>query len=212
MNDVGANPRLAPDPALLSRRFGTLPTIATSKHHEWIRKLDEKAATSKEQYAVHFRDKYPDSAVPIWVAVELQDFGPLSHFLSGLRTTDLWAIARKYSVPRPELLSRWVRTFCDVRNVCAHHARLWNKPLVNEPLPPKPKEIPMLEHLIGEKSAQSRIYGAAAVGRYMLRSINPTSTWGDRLKAQVETFPKNDHVAAGAMGMPPGWNSLDLWQ
>jgi abortive infection bacteriophage resistance protein len=203
-------------PQHFDRNFAvrTNPPYGFTKHQEWLRKLDEKAATSKEQYAVHFRTKYSESPVPIWVAVELQDFGPLSHLLSGLRRADLWAIARKYGVPRPELLARWVRTFCDIRNICAHHSRLWNKSLVSEIPEPRSGEIPLLDHLIGNKLARSRLYGAAAVGQYMLRSVNPSSSWPHRFRHHIASrFPQTQYLSAsGGMGLPVAWERLPLWR
>jgi hypothetical protein len=56
-------------PALLNRKFTALdPVTRKTKHSEWLSRLDDKEATSKEEFAVHFRAKYTASQMPVWVA------------------------------------------------------------------------------------------------------------------------------------------------
>jgi abortive infection bacteriophage resistance protein len=156
-------------PAFLDRRFAQIPARSGQTFHaEWLRKLDEKAASSKEEYAVHFRQKYSSSPMPIWIAVELLEFGPLSFLLSGLRGRDQSAIAHNLGVPRPQLLTSWVRALTFVRNVCAHHARLWNRPLIDQPKLSMVGEIAVLDHLASIPYGNKRVYSACAVIRYLL--------------------------------------------
>jgi len=68
----------------------------------------------------------------------------------------------------------------------------------------------MLDHLTGE--AQSRIYATAAVLQYLLRTINPTSSWGHRLKQLFAAFPTSDVSTVNQAGFPAGWEQLPLWQ
>jgi abortive infection bacteriophage resistance protein len=187
------------------------PPKKISRHEKWINMLDEKAANSKEEFADHFRTKYAGCHMPIWIAVELLDFGPTSHLLSGMKYPDLKAIGSASAVPRPELLTTWVRALSGVRNICAHHARLWNKPLVDQPALPKIGEIPVLNHLWTAPHGNRRVYAALAIARYLMRSMNPRTKWQDRLKAHVKTFPDSPHLSITSAGFPADWDQLPLW-
>lgn len=200
------------DGRLLHTKFAKInPSKGKSKHSEWLARLDEKEESSKEEFANHFRRKYPSSKMPIWIAVELLDFGPLSIFLSGMRWNDGSMVAQKHQVPRADLCASWVRALCGVRNVCAHHARLWNKPLVDQPQLPRGGEIPLLDHLAGSPHANRRLYAACAIARYLLRVVNPRTKWPTRLREHLKAFPQSPHVSPKAMGFPVDWDQLPLW-
>lgn len=196
----------------LDGKFAPGRGTGRSRHDSWLAHLDERAGKSREKFAEHFRQKYPGSNMPIWIAVELLDFGPLSQLISGMKTRDLRVIAARYNIPRPELLPNWVWCLASVRNICAHHSRLWNKPLVNQIRPPRRAEVPPLDHLAQDRFALSRLYGAVAVARYMLRTINPATSWPERLKELVATFPDNPHVSFQGSGFPNGWEQQPLWR
>lgn len=199
-------------PTLLDGKFTSInPRTNRVAHTEWLARLDEKTRTSKEEFAEHFRSKYPTSHMPIWIAVELMDFGPLSMLLSGMRPADIKAIASSCGVPRWDLFASWVRSLSVVRNVCAHHARLWNKPLVDQPRLPWTATIPQLDHLIGSPYGNRRIYAACAIARYLLLKVNPRTQWSARLKTHLDTFPTNQYISPRTMGFPDGWQDLDLW-
>jgi len=201
------------DPAYLHGNFAKklIPGKTFTEHQEWLRRLDETTARSREEFVKHFRKTYT-TYLPLWMAVELWDFGTLSRFLSGMRYQDQTTIALKYGLPRPELLTGWVRSLNFVRNLWAHHSRLWNRPLVDQPVLPRPGEVPMLDHLRTDRLAQTRLYGAAAVLRYLLRVINPTTTWAERLETHLGTLPQAPGIALNHMGFLPGWESLPLWR
>lgn len=136
-------------PDLLDGNFSkkTTPERSQTKHENWLLRLDKKFNESKEDFAKHFKEKYPNDKLPIWIAVELWDFGTLSHFFSGLKMNDQDAIALQYGVPSGRIFKTWLRCLNDVRNICAHHSRLWNRPLVNQPAWPLQGLMPDLDHL-----------------------------------------------------------------
>lgn len=185
--------------------------VSMGHHAKWLQQFDDKARDSKEPFAEHFRQKYPSSEFPLWMAVELLDFGVLSRLLSGMRYPDQRQIARQYGIPRPDLLTSWVWTLCFVRNVCAHHGRLWNRSLTVQPKQPRSGEIRVLEH-VERNAAYTRFYAAAAICRFLLAAIMPSRSWSDQLKAHVSTFPKNAYVSISASGFPHDWENEPLWK
>lgn len=186
------------------------PITGLSRHDDWMQRLATLEARSKEDYVKHFRAKYA-SPLPIWVSIELWDFGMLSVLLEGLKYADKAAIAAKYGVPRPDLLTSWTRALNHVRNICAHHSRLWNRSPSDQPKPPRTGEVPLLDHLANDTFAQTRFYAVAAVTQLLLTTINPRSTWAQRLKAHAATFPAAPGISFGQSGFPDDWQQLPLW-
>lgn len=200
------------DPALLHGNFVKRVSRKTGRtgHQDWLARLDQAAARSDEEFVRHFASRY-GGPLPIWIAVELWDFGMLSVFLAGMAAADRGAVAAKYGVQRPELLTGWMRAINHVRNICAHHGRLWNRSPADQPKPPKVGEIALLDHLARDAYAQTRLYGVAAPMQYLLRFINPTTSWPDRLRRHLDGFPAAPGAAAGQTGFPTGWERLPLW-
>lgn len=183
-----------------------------SKLDEWLSRLDDKFKKSKEDFAKHFKQKYPNDFPPIWVAVELWDFGTLSHFFSGMKVADQDAIAAQYGIPSGSILEGWLRNLNDARNLCAHHSRLWNRNMPFIPSWPTQGQVPVLDHLVGQQQRLSRFYASASILRYLLMTINPTTSWAERLVAHVATLPTNPYVTLASAGFPEDWNAQDLWK
>jgi abortive infection bacteriophage resistance protein len=179
-----------------------------SDYDEWLGRLDDKFKKSKEDFSKHFKDKYPNDHPPIWVAVELWDFGTLSHFFSGMKVPDRDAIARRYSLPNGDILSGWLRNLNDVRNFCAHHSRLWNRNMPFIPPWPNQGEVALLDHVTN----YSRFYASAAILRYLLQTINSSSTWCTRFIEHISSLPPSDHVTLSSAGFPENWAENQLWK
>lgn len=186
------------------------PRTGRPKHAEWSDRLLQALNRSDEDFVQRFRKKY-SSPLPIWIAIEVWDFGMLSHLLAGLTYADQAAIAAAYDIPRSELLTSWVRAVNFTRNVCAHHSRLWNRPLVDQPKPPKPGEVPLFDHLVADRHAQRRLYSVAAVLRFFLIKVNPSSRWHERMKAHLATLPVAPGISLRQAGFPKGWEKESLW-
>ena len=186
------------------------PRTGRTAHAEWCDRLSQAIRRSNEDFVDRFRGKYT-SPLPIWIAIEIWDFGMLSQLLAGLRHADQAAIAAGYGIPRAELLTSWVRAVSFTRNVCAHHSRLWNRPLIDQPKPPRPAEVPLFDHLAADRHLQSRLYFVAAVLRFFLMKVNPSSHWHDRLKAHLATLPAAPGISLRQAGFPHGWEGQSLW-
>ncbi len=51
------------------------PKTKTILHRDWLDRIDAEFGRSKEDFAKHFRSKYPGESPPIWIACEVWDFG-----------------------------------------------------------------------------------------------------------------------------------------
>ena len=138
--------------------------IKKEYHQKAINKLQESFNSSKEIFVTHFKTKYKEKLPPIWAAVELMTLGEVSKWINNLNNKDRKKIAKVYSFKSPYILSSFLHHITDIRNISAHHSRLWNKTF------PSKFEIPKeFLHLL-EKD-HYKISHTITMMEYMLSSI-----------------------------------------
>ena len=202
------------DPSVFNRNFTSViyPNRSCTQFQEFIDDFDNKTVPrSKADFVRHFQSKYSDP-LPIWAAIELWDFGTLAVVFDGMKPQDKMAIARKYQLNKPNILPSWIRSLAYIRNVCAHHSRLWNKPPVRQPKLPPIGTVTDLDHLHSDRYASQRLYAIVSIIRYLQKVIDPQSTWGQKLITLNTSFPNAPGLEFRHMGYPENWQDLDLWQ
>lgn len=70
--------------------------------------------------------------LPIWAAVENLTFGSLSKFYGNLKNEHQNEIAKHFNSDI-ERLSGWFESLCEIRNICAHSGRIYNRRLTKTP-------------------------------------------------------------------------------
>jgi len=183
-----------------------------SRHTEWLRRVGERRNGSDEAFVAHFREKY-DGQMPIWALTEILELGHLSNLYQGLHEHDAQEIATAFGVPTKRLMASWLASVNYVRNVAAHHARLFNRKLQNAPSRPKVGTVPLLDHLRADDTAKKvfGVYNALAVIAYLLLSIGDDVTWRRGLVDLLESFPSSPGLTIAALGVPEGWACQALW-
>ena len=185
----------------------------TSRHAQWLHRVDKRQKDSDEAFVTHFRTKYDDQ-MPIWALTEILEMGHLGRLYAGLSNSLATEIAQAYGAPTKKLMTSWISSLNYVRNVSAHHARLFNRKLVAAPGRPKPGLVPTLDHLRDESSAKEvfGLYNALAIMAYLLQSIETDSQWSQRVIALVKNFPELLGFTISTMGIPADWTQQELWQ
>ncbi len=180
-------------------------------HQDWLAKLDAHTARSREHFIQNYLQKYNDP-LPLDMAVEVWDFGLLSHFLSGMKAKDISRIAASYTISRRAVLVSWVRAINQIRNISAHHSRLWNITVTDQPKLPHKGEISEFDHLAKTPHSHDKLYAMAIIIQYLLKKINPKSDWSNRLKDLMKELPIGQSVSLKNMGFLQNWEQEDIWQ
>jgi hypothetical protein len=71
--------------------------------------------------------------------------------------------------------------------------------------------LPLLDHLARDSQAQARVYAIAAAIQFLLRTVNPSTSWATRLKQHFANFPTAPGIAVEQSGFPVNWETLALW-
>jgi len=181
----------------------------STRQQSWLIHADRTLARTKDDWLQEFNATY-SSQVPIWMAVEAWDFGTLSKLLEMAHLSDRFAIAARYGL-LPDTLVSWIKALAFVRNICAHHGRLWNTGIVNQPKAPKPTEAPDVAHIRTDPIQRSRVYGAASAASHLVKRIHAGTTWSGRMKAHWLAFPAMPFAHAAQGGFLPGWDQEAIW-
>lgn len=89
---------------------------------------------SKDGRARNYKDKYGDPMLPpIWQIKEFITFGTSSRFLKTLSGPIRTAIGTDFGVQKDNVFTQWVECLVDLRNICAHHDRLFNRNFQKQP-------------------------------------------------------------------------------
>ncbi|HZG43540.1 MAG TPA: Abi family protein [Longimicrobium sp.] len=150
----------------------------------------------------HYQTRYSSPVMPpIWVAMEAVTFGALSHLYSNLKRRHRLRVANRFVLDEG-VLGSWLRSVNGVRNICAHHGRLWNAPLhVDQPRPGNP--------FAAEFNPQpNTFFDRAVVMAVLLDRIGTDPGWKDRL---VDLIGSSPAVDPARMGFPAAWRTRPFW-
>ena len=157
---------------------------------------------SEDEYVRRFRERYArGQEPPIWICSEMLSLGQLAHWLANLRDPrDLHAVCYTYQLQSECFLS-FLHHLTEVRNLAAHHSRLFNRIL---PAFVFPEEFPDgLTSL--ENSSQGRIFNTVVMLDYLLGVISPGHSWTRRLAHSLSRHADLPEE----MGFPLGWQARD---
>jgi len=170
-----------------------------------LTKLTEEVKRADEIFIKHIQATYSESLPPVWAVCEVMSLGLLSRWYSSLQPKlTRRAIASPYGIDEA-VLGSWLQHLLLVRNICAHHSRLWNREFAVTPKIPKRKS----QQTSGQFVANSRkVYNTLVIILHFLDVISPQHSCRSRLK----TLIAERSIPVDAMGFPQDWKSRSIWQ
>lgn len=149
--------------------------------------------------------------LPIWDVIPAMSFGQLSKWYSSLNDRAIrQSIARSYGVDEA-ILKPMLHHLAKVRNICAHHERLWDMSIS--------RGLRLPKRLSGNPTAAAafnttqpyRIYNTLVMLTHLMEIITPSGDWAERLIA----FKGSDayrSVPDADLGFPSNWRTFAIWQ
>lgn len=131
--------------------------------------------------------------------------GELSKWFANLQhSKDRNAIAHTYNLDEVNLTS-FLHHLSTVRNICAHHARLWNREFTFTWKIATPRPAVLLENL--HKHGERRIYNTLVMLAYLMDQTRLNHHFKTRLHKLLKRYSVDDK----AMGFPENWRGLKVW-
>lgn len=164
------------------------------KTKQLIVKLKEELKRSDEEYLAHYRNKYVEEIPPAWISLEISSFGLISQLYMNLSNfRDKKEIARHFGFHQPVFQS-FLHSLTVVRNICAHHSRIWNKVLSVQPVIPKGS----IQALVDDnKVKRERISIIILMMIKILSKISISSDFRQEFINLLDRYPETDLSAMG---------------
>ncbi|MGH1573772.1 Abi family protein [Methylobacterium sp. P31] len=186
------------DPALYDR---------PDRYAKAFASLIDEIDRSKDTFIVHYKNKYDDPEhPPIWMSAEIISLGQLSKWVGNLKfRSDRQAIAKCFGLDEKILISA-AHHLTYVRNICAHHGRLWNKQFtVTMTVPNSPASLKLAMNPFSNR----KLYNTLALLGYLLNIVAPGTEWRKDL---VRLIGSCRLVDPAAMGFPADWQDMPAWK
>jgi len=170
-----------------------------------LSKIENELKRSDEESIVAFQSKYSNRFPPSFILLEITSFGALSRLYGNLKPGKSKKDIAKMFGLSDKVFASWLHSLVYIRNVCAHHARIWNRPMSIQPLFPRnASNIWITNRQVGI----NRVFYALSMMIYLLNVVNPKHTFKQKLE---NLFLKYPNVDRAAMGFPTNWHSEILW-
>lgn len=174
-------------------------------HAKWIQGLRDETMRSRDAFVDHYKANYAGfPQMPIWMTTEVISLGSLSQLFKGLSNPDKHAVAGHLNI-HPKRLRDWLHVLTYVRNVCAHHSRLWNRELAIIPAAmSEPEWSPPL------LTRRDRLFCVLLMLRYLLEQTGNGIDWRDTCNLLLSPLLADPRWRA-AMGFPDQWADHPIW-
>jgi abortive infection bacteriophage resistance protein len=192
------------DPGHFSPHFNHARFIAEIESELLIKRPGgQPERPHREVFINHYYTKYGEPNLPpSWMVMEIFSFGTLSRLFASLKSgPERVAIAAPFCTDE-SVLRNWFHVVSYTRNLCAHHARFWNRQYVIKFQKTARRHQDFL-------NTTDRFYALAVVLFDLLQRVAPGTRWNENLRDLLAGHPD---VPLAPMGFPTNWQTHPFWK
>lgn len=193
--------------------------VSESLHQQHLEDLMTEFLRSGEVFIKEYKRKYGDweggkcvsltQQPDAWVIFEVATFGTLSKLYKNLshQIPEKAKIANEFGLNLHNELSSWLEAISYLRNIVAHHSRLWSRNMVRRPMEIKnPKRI-WLQNPLPE-AAQKKPFLVITAMLYLCKAIDTGDSYKKKIIALIK---ENPQIPIHKLGFLNNWNKEPIW-
>lgn len=168
--------------------------------------VERETRRSRDLFAQHYFGTYTEPLLPpSWLMAECLSFGKWSQLYKHLQKAERThpnpkkAVARAFGLTAP-LVESWLHALTLLRNICAHHGRVWNRRFVVRPA--------IYNQAAQHFSDPQSYYCLAVVMRLFSKAVDAHDEWPVRL---ADLFSAHAAIAPADLGFPQDWDTAPFW-
>ena len=186
---------------------GTVKTI----HQNTLDELQKEFNRSQEIFIKDHRFRHPNKDADAWKTLEVASMGTLSKLYKNLKhqLPEKAVIAKEMGLNLHSELSSWLEAIAYIRNIIAHHSRLWSRNMVKKP-------TDQLNNPIGQwfnnpltPVQTKKPFLIISSMLYLCNMVTP----GHQIKTKIlDLFNTNPTIPIYKLGFLNNWQKEPLWQ
>jgi len=178
----------------------------TVYYTEQINLLQSEITRSNETFIKHYLNTYNEPIEPpCWMSLEISSMGLLSKMFSNLKKEKCKnAITAYFGLKNVDILTNWIHCLSVIRNICAHHGRVWNRRLPKIAIPYKT----LFLFADNKQIFNNKLYAYLCCILYILNIISPEHDFKNNLLNLMKKCPLKQEKE---MGFPENWDQEKLW-
>lgn len=172
------------------------------------KEIQDTFSAPKEQFLKKFKFKYTSETIPPSnMALEILSLGKLARLYKALKNREGKSeIATEFNLPT-NVITSWFIYLANVRNICAHHSRLWNKKVtVDRPIFPSREKYKFKGKSFDDSN--TTLYGIISIIDRLLISFNPENGFTEKIEKLIDEYS----VDCSLMGFPENWVETANWK
>ncbi|GHG01343.1 hypothetical protein GCM10017783_11990 [Deinococcus piscis] len=166
---------------------------------------------SHEPFVTHYRQSYSGAYPPSWMLAEVVSFGTWSKLYAALHTPEQKRIADVLGIHQ-NTLREWLKALSIVRNVTAHHSRIWNREFrtmhIADRRPPELLTALQSHSFVPDDPQARRLAPRLYALHRLTQAFDPHSRWTTQLVALLAPYPA---PLLARVGFRPGWDGQSEW-
>lgn len=199
----------------LSQNYGGLWYLNTvichdiTIHNKLLSDLKDEFGRSQEVFAKDHKRRNPKQDPDAWLLLEVASMGTLSKLYKNIahQLPEKSKIAKEMGLNLHSELSSWLEAITVVRNIIAHHSRLWNRNMVRTPMHLANPPSGWLQRSLTSVQEKKPYFVISAL-LHLCNHVSPNHQIKLRL---LELFNNNPNVPIYKMGFLNNWSQEVLW-
>lgn len=180
-----------------------------SKQQATVDHLISEIDRSKEQFIVEHRKYHKGEPFEAWKALEVTSLGTLSKLYKNLthQLPEKSKIAQEFGFNSHKDFSSFLEAITVIRNVIAHHSRLWNNNVTTKYLWPKNLKNNPITY-IPDENQRAKLFPLLSLTLYTIEIISPGNSIKEKFFQLLKDYPI---VPVHKMGFPVNWKTQPIW-
>lgn len=187
-------------------------------HEEFVDELKNEFGRSTEPFAKEYiANQYkwncgsPKGTNPdAWMIIEIATFGTLSKMYKNLKNQlpQRAAIANDFGLYSAKEFSNWLEIISLMRNIIAHHSRLWNRSLGKKTMNIKGHRDKWLNTPLTENQ-KNKLYGVMTAMLYLCNAVDAGNSIKEKFLTLIKEYP---NIPICKLGFISHWFNEPIWK
>jgi len=198
------------NPVLFNDTIHVYEGRSMTAHCKVLEDLQKEFDRSQEDFIKDHKQHHPGQPAEAWKILEVASMGTLSKFYKNLKITlpEKSVISNEMGINSPHIFSGWLESIAFIRNVIAHHSRLWSRTMVKRPSMHlnNPAGLWFTQPL--KQGQIDKPFSTISCMTYLCNILNHKQNIRSKIVGLVQTHP---NVPIYKLGFFNNWHSEPLW-